>query len=201
MKTILKLSLLTIFLIAVACKSDDDASCTEQIWYLDADGDTFGNPLAALMACTQPLGYVSNNLDFDDSNATAYPGAEEICDGIDNNGDGIIDGINSENCAVGEVCENGACVPAVTYYLDVDGDGYGDANNSIAAGSTAPLGYVSNNTDCDDSNPSIHPGAWENPTDGIDNNCNGYIDEILCTSDSDCSGFCVDQGDGIFICQ
>jgi len=62
-----------------------------------------------------------------------------------------------------------------TFYLDTDGDGYGKLNNSIEA-TSMPSGYVSNNTDCDDSNPQINPGTTET-CDGTDNNCDGQIDE------------------------
>jgi hypothetical protein len=47
--------------------------------------------------------------------------------------------------------------PGNTYYADVDGDGFGDANSTIVA-CTLPKGYVTNNTDCDDNNANIYPG-------------------------------------------
>jgi hypothetical protein len=62
-----------------------------------------------------------------------------------------------------------------TYYADLDGDGFGDSNNSTSACS-APSGYVLDNTDCNDTNFDVSPIAAE-VCDGIDNNCNGQIDE------------------------
>ncbi|MBD0837059.1 putative metal-binding motif-containing protein, partial [Aestuariibaculum suncheonense] len=62
-----------------------------------------------------------------------------------------------------------------TYYADNDGDGYGDAGSSMPACS-APEGYVSDNTDCDDTNITVYPGA-EELCDGLDNDCDGEIDE------------------------
>ncbi len=85
-----------------------------------------------------------------------------------------------------------------TFYLDSDNDGFGDLKNSTTtclsaeapAGAEAdeqPAGYTTDNTDCDDINPSINPAAVE-ICDSIDNNCNDEIDEnCLCAEGfSDC---------------
>jgi nitrous oxidase accessory protein NosD len=63
----------------------------QNTFYRDADGDGFGNPLITIQACTAPPGYVADNTDCDDTHATVYPGAPEICDGLDNNCNGQID--------------------------------------------------------------------------------------------------------------
>lgn len=74
---------------------------------------------------------------------------------------------------------NSSAFPNATYYKDNDGDLYGNPNDSIVADNFAPSGYVTDNTDCDDSDDSINPGTIENITDGIDNNCDGYIDILV----------------------
>ena len=63
-------------------------------------------------------------------------------------------------------------VPRKIYYHDGDKDGYGNPNMSIEA-TSQPSGYVLDNTDCDDTDANIHPGATEIRGDGIDQDCNG----------------------------
>jgi hypothetical protein len=104
---------------------------------------------------------VTNNDDCDDANPAINPAADEVCDGLDNNCDGDIDeGL------------------FVNYYPDIDLDGYGD-NAAAPNNSCFPIsGLVTNNLDCDDANPAVNPLATE-VCDGLDNNCDGDIDEGL----------------------
>ncbi len=68
----------------------DNIYFSDDTYYTDADGDGFGNPNSPVIG--QPLGSVMNNLDCNDTNATVYPGALDVCyDGLDNDCDGIID--------------------------------------------------------------------------------------------------------------
>ena len=60
-------------------------------FYIDSDGDGYGNPAFPVLACTAPAGTVNNNLDCDDTDPNINPSAPEICDGVDNNCSGQVD--------------------------------------------------------------------------------------------------------------
>ncbi len=109
--------------------------------------------------------------DCDDTNSAVWPGADEICDDIDNDCDGSIDEGLTLN----------------TYYRDADEDGFGDAAATIEdCSATPPAGYVTDSSDCDDTLGSVYPGATEVSCDGIDQACDGSANEA---PDGDSDGF------------
>ncbi len=67
------------------------------------------------------------------------------------------------------------CPEPVTFYADLDADGYGDPDNAVEA-CDAPSGYVGNAADCDDADASVHPDADES-CNGVDDDCDGEVDE------------------------
>ena len=135
-------------------------------YYADADGDGFGDAATALDTCLNEVpGYVSNNSDCDDSAAALNPAAVEVCDGLDNDCNGETDEL-----------------PFFTYYADADGDGFGDAATVLDTCLSELSGYVSNNSDCDDENLEVNPEGIE-VLDGLDNDCNGLVDDVVATTD------------------
>ena len=60
---------------------------TGSLFYVDADGDGFGDAAQERRACEAPDGYVVDDTDCDDGLATANPDARETCDGVDNDCD------------------------------------------------------------------------------------------------------------------
>ena len=135
--------------------TDEDAG---SLWYVDADGDTYGATSSTTLACTQPGGYVATATDCDDTRSSVHPGAREVCNSRDDDCDGSTD-------------EEAASV----WYRDSDGDGYGTSGTTTTS-CTSPVGYVADATDCDDTSSLVHPGVSES-CNGIDDDCNGTIDE------------------------
>lgn len=158
-------------------------------WYRDADGDGFGDPNDSVTTmrgdadhADGPAGYVSNNDDCDDTNSDINPDGTETCNGLDDDCNGLVDDNPTD---------------AVERFPDTDGDNFGDPSNptDVCRGED---GYVRNDDDCDDSNENINPDATE-ICDGLDNNCDGAIDEnatdeICDTFDNDCDGS-IDEDD------
>jgi len=162
-------------------------------WYQDSDGDGYGTTGTTTAACASPPGFSGNSGDCDDTVAATNPGSYEICDGVDNNCDSVIDDANSLNAA--------------TWFEDLDADGYGSSATSVSA-CDQPSGFADNAGDCNDavgSGAAINPGASE-ICDGIDNDCDGAIDEdaIDATAwypDSDGDGEGDDSSAGVLACS
>jgi len=148
-------------------------------WYADGDNDMFGAGTAR-SSCDASTGEVSNNMDCNDADATAYPGAPELCatKGVDNNCNALT------NPDLDEIDANAA--DKVAYYLDADDDAYtarninGSAVTALFCPGDQPGGYdasPSSQLDCDDANAAVNPGAAEVCSDTIDNNCDGQVNE------------------------
>ena len=144
--------------------------CIYSTWYVDDDEDGFGDaadldgvdgPDNAFAACVQPAGYVEDATDCDDNEGLVNPGTSEVCDALDNDCDGTVDGGEAEG--------------AETYYADSDFDGFGDPAQPVAA-CEQPSGYSVDNTDCDDADVAVNPHATE-ICNHIDDDCDSDVDD------------------------
>jgi MYXO-CTERM domain-containing protein len=135
----------------------------------DADGDGYGA-----------------GEDCDDADATAYPGALELADGVDNDCDAVVDEetVNADDDGDGYAEVDGDCHDAdagihpgaaeIADFFDNDCDGTIDEDtvnyDDDGDGYSEALG------DCDDAQPAVYSGALE-WCDGLDNDCDGQTDE------------------------
>ena len=160
---------------------DDPDSTGDATWYFDADRDSYGDPNITKEQCEQPAGYVLEGTDCDDADAGINPSATETCDERDNDCDGDIDDAD------------GGVIADHVWTIDSDGDGYGDATEGAETISqcSAPEGYASTATDCNDGDANINPLAAE-VCDEVDQDCDGIVDDGVQNTyfmDADGDGF------------
>jgi hypothetical protein len=141
--------------------TDEDDATDVQTWYADGDGDSYGDASVTDIDCDQPSGFVADGSDCDDTDAAQYPGADELCNGEDDDCDGDTDEDDATDVQ--------------TWYADSDGDSYGDASVTDID-CDQPSGFVADSGDCDDADLTVNPAATE-LCDGVDNDCDGDTDE------------------------
>ncbi|GMV38865.1 MAG: hypothetical protein AMXMBFR64_05810 [Myxococcales bacterium] len=147
-------------------------------WFLDIDGDGYGIGVPKCECESPGPGYVDKGGDCNDSNTGVSPKAEEACNGIDDNCDGKIDEDGSIGCS--------------TYATDKDGDGFGSNTETVCLCTFGP-GVSLTKGDCDDNDANVKPGVPDE-CDGVDNNCDGQVDE---ENAGECVPYYLDQdGDG-----
>ncbi len=138
----------------VACGDKEGTTDTGNDGYiLVTDDDLDGYPI---------------KVDCDDSDPAINPGANERCDGVDNNCDGQID-------------ESGTNAPF--WYADFDGDGFGVTVYTTTA-CEMPAGYAAVDGDCDDFDAAVNPDAVE-VCDDIDNDCDTVVDGAFAEGKTD----------------
>jgi hypothetical protein len=142
-------------------KTDESDAKDAKKYYFDGDADKYGDAQTFIVSCKPIVGYTLDNTDCSDKDSKNHPKADEVCDGVDNDCDGLID----ESDATDQKPR----------YLDEDGDGYGIADKFKL--SCTPLqGYADKAGDCSDKDKDVNPGSAE-VCDGVDNNCDGKTDE------------------------
>ena len=137
-----------VILLSLACHW---ITASEHLEFVDRDQDGY------------PSSGFEDGTDCDDTDAAIHPGADEVCDGADNDCDDLVDEVGA--CDSGDVdsdpgtdsastTDSGTAIDPLT--TDDDGDGYSELEG-----------------DCDDEKPGISPVATDHVGDGIDQNCDG----------------------------
>ena len=143
------------------CNNPVDYNCDGSAGPDDADND-------GVVAC----------YDCDDSDPTVNPGADEVCNGEDDDCDGDMDE---------------QAIDTTVWFPDADGDGFGSEEDEVDA-CISPQGYTAVTGDCDDTRPDFRPGAAETDcTDSNDYNCDGSVG--YADADDDGSPACEDCDD------
>lgn len=143
-------------------QTDEDENaigCTE--YYLDQDGDNYGITGDSECWCAPHNDYRGEfDGDCNDSDTSIYPGATEICNGLDNDCDGVPDdGVQFQD-----------------WYYDWDGDQHGAGAPANTCDGPPTIDWVAAGDDCDDADANNFPGNTES-CDGADNDCDGLIDD------------------------
>jgi|GEM_PF-1789781 len=140
---------------------------------MDTDGDGYCDGAAC--------GDGSLPGDCDDSNSAVSPGAEEVCDTLDNDCDGLTDD------------DDPGVVGVPSWFDDLDGDGDGDPLFETVS-CEQPVDTAASDGDCDDSDP-LNASTLLEVCDGQDNNCDGLVDEDFIDTDEDDLLDCLDDDD------
>ena len=157
---------------------DEDCDSTT-FGFRDQDMDGFPDAQCCNVNADDTL---SCGSDCDDLVAIVHPTEAESCDGLDNDCDSFTDeGVTG------------------TFYPDMDGDDFGDAEGTPIEGCAPPGGYVGNNTDCDDTSSARNPGAPEVcdlvPDNDCDPSTNPFDADLDGHDRADCGGDDCQDGD------
>ena len=174
-----------------------------EVLHKDSDSDGYGTEEMACVCPGEALQWAAEGGDCLDSDGSVYPGADELCDGKDNDCNGTdddgfpdSDGDETADCADPDDDDDGVpdeednCpLTANVKQLDPDADGLGNACDPDDDGDGD-----ADEDDCQPFNSLAGPTQPE-ICDGLDNNCDGQFDEGYPDTDGDGLVDCLDEDD------
>ncbi|MCB9692014.1 MAG: putative metal-binding motif-containing protein [Alphaproteobacteria bacterium] len=167
---------------------DDNCNGDRDNWDVDFDGhvpaEHFPDAQAANEALPVDLRWSIVSGDCDDEDPRRFDGNTEVCDGVDNDCDGAVDGADLQQAGPTDELVLRSQVTQV--FLDLDGDGHGGTPLLVCPAAIDPVLHFLDNTDCYDDGPApegledaapgdVFEGAAE-ACDGFDNDCDGRAD-------------------------
>ncbi len=170
------------------------SSCIPVSWYQDVDGDGYGNAAVSQSSCIQPAGYVADNSDCNDAVAAIHPTAPDICNGLDDNCNGLIDensfsavvtpAGNIVICSGASISLNANTGSGISYQWYKNGNAISGATNATFIASKKGNYYVveMNSFSCtaasNTSNVSVAalPTAYITPLGNLDICLTGFVD-------------------------
>jgi hypothetical protein len=180
------------------CNGVDAVTC-----FVDADGDGLGDETTVIdpdSLCADP-GFATESGDCNDADPNVTTGGDEVCNGLDDDCDGLVDNVPDDDGDGWTICQ-GDCndadptiypvaidlpddgidqdcngVDPITCWHDGDADGFGDPAVPMISwsGDCVFPNVADTPDDCDDDLPQVYPGAPE-LCDGLDNDCEGSVD-------------------------
>ncbi|MCU0671926.1 MAG: MopE-related protein [Myxococcota bacterium] len=148
------------------CDGVTDEDAAERDWFGDMDGDGYGDASSVVRSCAIVSGRTLDDSDCDDLNSSTNPGRSDACGGQ----------VSVDDDCDGEVDEGGN---ALTFYADLDGDGYGSGDAIVACQGDAQT--ATRGGDCDDTDARVNPGQLDDcaALSEVDDDCDGRVDETL----------------------
>jgi hypothetical protein len=155
---------------------DEENASGCELYYKDKDDDGWGMEAQVKCLCGPSGQFVAQQPgDCDDSSWSIKPGTVEVCNGADDDCDGLKDNEGSVGCT--------------PLFQDVDDDDYGLTETEQCLCSPQGTQSAVLDGDCDDTNPTIHPAA-EEICDMLDNDCDSKIDEGVSSTCGNCDPIC-----------
>jgi hypothetical protein len=143
------------------CGGADGDPTNSDPYYPDIDDDGFGDRnVEPVYSCVPRPDDVTDGSDCNDTDSAVHPGAEEVCNLVDDDCDDLVDDVGAP----------------VAWYQDTDADGYGDDVFEVEDDCAPGDDWVLLGGDCDDSRADVSPAATE-ACDGYDDNCDGLLDD------------------------